>query len=58
MDYDCLKLGLIYGANASGKSTILKALESLLSLVFHPVEKKTDELPFNPFLFQKNFLKD
>ncbi|HEY1060812.1 MAG TPA: ATP-binding protein [Daejeonella sp.] len=46
-----LKLALIYGANASGKTTILKALDFLRQLVLEPVEKKTDTLNFYPFLF-------
>ncbi len=46
-----LKLALIYGANASGKTTILKALDFLRDLVLEPVEKKTDVLKFSPFLF-------
>ncbi len=46
-----LKIALIYGANASGKTTILKALEFLRDLVLEPETKKTDELDFQPFLF-------
>jgi len=46
-----LKLGLIYGPNASGKTTILKALAFLISLSTKPSEKKTDLLTFKPFLF-------
>lgn len=46
-----LKLALIYGANASGKTTILKAMEFLREIVLEPAEKKTDSLEFNPFLF-------
>lgn len=46
-----LKLALIYGPNASGKTTILKALDFLRNLVLAPKEKKTDELEFEPFLF-------
>ena len=46
-----LKLALIYSANASGKTTILKAMEFLRDLVLEPAEKKTDSLEFNPFLF-------
>lgn len=46
-----LKLALIYGANASGKTTILKALDFLREMVLNPLEKKTDTLQFNPFLF-------
>lgn len=48
-----LKLALIYGANASGKTTILKGLEFLRDLVLEPEEKKTDSLEFRPFLFDK-----
>ncbi|WP_339699408.1 ATP-binding protein [uncultured Roseivirga sp.] len=46
-----LKMALIYGANASGKTTILKALEFLRDIVLEPETKKTDELDFQPFLF-------
>jgi len=46
-----LKLALIYGANASGKTTILKALDFLREIVLEPAKKKTDTLEFNPFLF-------
>jgi Predicted ATPases len=46
-----LKLGLIYGANASGKTTILKALNFLREIATKPKEKKTDTFDFSPFLF-------
>ncbi|HTN37619.1 MAG TPA: ATP-binding protein [Arachidicoccus sp.] len=46
-----LKIALIYGANASGKTTILKALEFLRDIVLNPEIKKTAELDFEPFLF-------
>lgn len=46
-----LKLGIIYGANASGKTTVLNALDLLRNIALKPKEKKTDELDFNPFLF-------
>lgn len=48
-----LKLALIYGANASGKTTILNGLEFLRDLVLEPEEKKTDTFDFKPFLFDK-----
>jgi len=48
-----LKIGLIYGANASGKTTILKALEFLRDIVLEPEIKKTESLDFKPFLFDK-----
>ena len=53
-----LKLGLIYGANASGKTTILQALNFLRDLVLEPEEKKTETLDFNPFLFDSKTPKE
>lgn len=49
-----LNLALIYGANASGKTTVLKALDFLRDMVMNPLKQKTDELDFNPFLFDVN----
>lgn len=46
-----LKLALLYGANASGKTTVLKALDFLRELVVEPKSKKTDRLDFEPYLF-------
>ncbi len=48
-----LKLGLIYGPNASGKTNILLALDFLRRLVVKPLNKKTDSFEFEPFLFDK-----
>lgn len=52
-----LKLALIYGANASGKTTVLKALEFLRKIVLDPLEKKTDTFNYNPFLFDSKTSK-
>jgi AAA15 family ATPase/GTPase len=49
-----LKLGLIYGANASGKTTVLKALDFLRDLVLNPKIQKNETLDFEPFLFDEN----
>ncbi|CAA6824894.1 MAG: ATP-binding protein, partial [uncultured Aureispira sp.] len=48
-----LKLGLIFGPNASGKTTILKALDFIRTLVLNPLEKKTEVFEFKPFLFDE-----
>lgn len=45
---DVLKLGVIYGANASGKSNLVRAIHTAQSIVLHPVEKRKN-LPFVPF---------
>lgn len=52
-----LKVALIYGANASGKTTVLKALDFLRNIVLEPENKKTDTLKFNPFLFDPDTSK-
>lgn len=49
-----LKQRLIYGANASGKTTILEALDLLCKIVLHPEETKTNIFNFNPFLSDPN----
>lgn len=49
-----LKLGLIYGANASGKTTILKGLQFLRNIVLKPQEQKDQSLNFEPFLFDSD----
>lgn len=48
-----LKLGLIYGPNASGKTTILKALDFLGRLMISPLDKKDEKLDYTPFLFDE-----
>lgn len=47
-----LKLAYIYGANASGKTTILKSFDFLRKLLLKPVTDKGIELNFEPFLFR------
>lgn len=36
------KLGIIYGANASGKSNMLYALQSVFDILYHPLLKKEE----------------
>jgi AAA15 family ATPase/GTPase len=49
-----LKLGLIYGANASGKTGILQALQFLRTLVLSPASKKSEPINYEPFLFDSD----
>lgn len=49
-----LRMALLYGANAAGKTTILEALSLLDRLVTKPVRDTEDELDVNSFAFTKN----
>ncbi|MFT5648264.1 MAG: AAA15 family ATPase/GTPase [Aureispira sp.] len=53
-----LKLGLIFGPNASGKTTILKALDFIRNLVLNPLERKTEVFEFKPFLFDEKTVSE
>jgi AAA15 family ATPase/GTPase len=46
-----LKLAYIYGANASGKTTILKVFEFLKELILKPLPDKSSAFDYQPFLF-------
>lgn len=48
-----LKLGLIYGANSSGKTTILQALDFLRNIVLNSKREKNMSFDYEPFLFDK-----
>lgn len=49
-----LKLGVILGANASGKTSILRSLEIMRYMVCSPYQKKTHRIPFySPFGFNE-----
>lgn len=44
------KLAIFFGANASGKSNMLEALESLFMLLYMPSKDKKRAIPqYNPF---------
>jgi AAA15 family ATPase/GTPase len=45
-----LKIGFILGANASGKTTVLKALEFLRQLVKNPAQNIAEKIDFQPFI--------
>ncbi|MFA6082764.1 ATP/GTP-binding protein [Mucilaginibacter sp.] len=50
-DRRLLKLLYIYGANASGKTTVLQVFEFIRLLWLEPFFNKSEELDFEPFLF-------
>jgi AAA15 family ATPase/GTPase len=52
-----LKLGIIYGANASGKTNILKAIDFIRKAVIHP-KRFDDNTNFIPFKFDNNTIQD
>ncbi len=47
-----LRMALLYGANAAGKSTVLEALSLLDRLVSNPATDTETEIEVNPFAFQ------
>lgn len=53
-----LKLAYIYGPNASGKTTILRAIDFLRRLWLEPLYNKDHELDYDPFLFQPDPQQD
>lgn len=46
-----LKLGIVYGANASGKSNLIEAFDFLKEIWFTTPDSKEDEIEVTPFLF-------
>ncbi len=49
-----LRMSMIYGANASGKSNLLQAMQALWFLLFSPQEKEHNKIPFyQPFELSK-----
>lgn len=53
-----LKIGLIMGANASGKSNIIKALDYMRELVIHPKQSKNQATDCTPFLLDDTSSKE
>lgn len=53
-----LKLGIIFGPNASGKSNILKALDYLLQFTLKQKVNKEEKTAFTPFLLNEESIKE
>lgn len=53
-----LKMGIIYGANASGKTNILRALDDFRYLQVSIPEDKLSGVPFIPFMLDDNSRKE
>ncbi len=53
--YELLNSAVLYGANASGKSNILKAMAQMRNIVLNStkVHQSTDKLPHNPYKLTK-----
>ncbi|PLX10177.1 MAG: ATP-binding protein, partial [Marinilabiliales bacterium] len=48
-----LKMAMVYGANASGKSNLIKAFDFIRSFVFNTVDGKDEEIDFKAFAFDE-----
>jgi hypothetical protein len=55
---DLLKVAVIYGPNASGKSNLLRALGSLRNIALQPPTASTDKLPVAPFRFDRTLISE
>ena len=54
MSYDILKTLAVYGANSSGKSNLINALQVMKHCVLSSVRlNPNDTLPYDPFLLMK-----
>lgn len=53
-----LKIGIIYGNNASGKSNIISALDFLKELMLNIPKDKTEKIPVTPFLLDEKSKKE
>jgi len=47
---ELLKIGIVYGSNASGKTTLLRALSYFRSIMLNKPESKNEGMKFFPFL--------
>ena len=47
---ELLKIGIVYGSNASGKTTILQAFAFFRDIMLDKPISKNSRIPFSPFL--------
>lgn len=55
---ELLKIGIVYGSNASGKTTLLKALSFFRSVMLNKPESKNTDMRYFPFLLDKHSAKE
>ncbi len=57
--YELLNSAVLYGANASGKSNVLKAMAQMRNIVLNAtkVHQSTDKLPHNPYKLNKQTME-
>ena len=51
---ELLKIGIVYGSNASGKTTLLRALSYFRNVMLDKPESKIDGMGYFPFLLDKH----
>ncbi len=54
-NYRILKMAVILGANASGKSNVVRAFEMLPKLMLTPCENKTSKIEYKKFALDKEY---
>ncbi len=52
-DYRILKMAVILGANASGKSNVIRAFDMFPKLMLYPCENKTSKIEYDNFALDK-----
>ena len=57
-DTKVLKLGILYGANASGKTNVLLALDFIRKIAISPKINKMQPIGFTPFLLDDTTKKE
>ena len=51
---ELLKLGIVYGSNASGKTTLLDSISYFRDVMLDKPESKNDDMDYYPFLLDKH----